>query len=216
MRLHPCPACKRRTVTVSISRPDEYHCKLCPWAIRADDKPAVLALQALSAATPHSLEQSIYLTDEAWEWLKQTGHAYKYMRAAKNARNVNVFIAALSTLSYTDTRPLNLADTDQWWKGYNMPRRRGILVPDDVAQRFKALADLHGIAPRRSQKAIVYGLRARVGEYPDTYGPNAYVAAVVEAIGLRWLTPAEPIPAPPRRLWLTQPAVNPKGKRIWG
>ena len=151
------------------------------------------------------------ISDTAWRGLVDMAVEYGYVGSnAADFRPVGMsaFLTTLAALSYRDARPEYLRDTDQWHTGMEPMKKRLLrgLTPRAVAG-FGAHALEFNIWPFRTQAPVVNGFRQRVDPpvlHPDGEAPQgsrtarALVAPVLEAIGLRWLVPTEPIPPNPK------------------
>lgn len=117
------------------------------------------------------VHQRVNISDEAYNHLISDATRYGYIpnKMSGNARGLHLFIANLATLSYTDTRPPIYSD--EWSKLTPRPTRL-IRMTETTAAALLTLAFNHNISNRF---------------HPQ--GPLSYISAVLEAIGLRFLSP---------------------------
>lgn len=150
-----------------------------------------------------------YMTREAWEGLVERALEYGYLRTNAPGtvpRGMGGFVNVLSTLSYTDTRPHQLRDTDQWHKGDRVSQHTFKIAGPEVIVALGNIALEFNIWPFRTQKPVVNGYRQRMmmpmliprpttpGVGPGTFMTvSALVGPVLEAYGLGWLTPTTPV-----------------------
>lgn len=143
----------------------------------------------------------IRVTDGAWEWLVQNARRYGYVTARERAYGMCWFIGELAQHRFTDTRPDYMTGTDQWYEGIDMPRQRLIALDALTLARLVACGREHHIEPFTRQRPVTNGLRAHVRRTrTKTYTAPTLASAVLEAIGLRWLTPRSDIAYAPNAL----------------
>ena len=168
----------------------------------------------MAANKPYAL----FLSDEAWQrharWAVENGWCYEdSINTVDNpgyTTRVSRWFVAISSLEYVDTRPDYMQDSPVWTNGEPV-RRRTLRLPgaEVVLERLVALAFKHHIPPRWRQWATMAELPAGLPPIlSDAHYKEAvlkaskdatalsYASAVLEAIGLAYLTPYRRWPIP--------------------
>lgn len=193
IRRRICPACKKAGLTASLKL--IYTCVYCNFTASPTDEHAVQLILAANTA-PLSDKRVVFTSEDAWDYLVQTAKRYNYVRGERLPHGMFRFVAALADLAYVDTRPTNLQSTDQWSTGLQRYRRRKMILPGHVLASLRSIADEHRITPFRYQTAILDGYTnrapAHINDAPIYVDQIPFASAVLEAIGLRYLSPATP------------------------
>lgn len=144
----------------------------------------------------------IYVSDRAYASLIEQAYALNYVRSQTQARGIEHYIKALvaAHITYVDSRPDFMLDTEQWCTGTDYPRARFIKIDELTAVRYQVVALKFGIAGYRSQKAILNGERVYVTHESAFNNPWPLVGPVLESIGIGWLRPSS-VDRAPANLW---------------
>lgn len=212
-RYTTCPNCLKQGIGIPAFNLEIFQCKYCKWATQLYDFERLNLIVEARDASPPSLAQQLAISDEAYAWLIQTALALGYIRSLVKARNIQQFVTYLSTLEYADHRPAHLGDTDQWYTGTSYMRKRLVRLLPSTGARYRALADHWRIRPYKAQHPILDGRRSRIDDESVSpfYAASAYTAAVLEAIGLRWLRATTELESPRHPPW-AYPAKPSVGK----
>lgn len=158
---------------------------------------------------------NLYVTDPAWDALKQLGYTYRYVRGVSQddrPRGMSAFVTMLSRQTYTDTRPEYMQETGQWMTGVDPARQRCLDLDPEVLADLGYIALEHGIYPYKSQLPVANGYR-RLATPPALYPVGAtprgktsilgLAGPVLDAIGIRHLTPTRSLPMAPADMYQT-------------
>lgn len=156
---------------------------------------------------------NVYVSDTAWEALKQLAYDCGYVRGVglgDRPRGMSHFITMLSWQVFKDTRPEYLLDTGQWMTGMEKVAQRGLELAPGVISDLGHTALLHGIYPFRSQAPVANGFK-RDARPPKLYTPGStprggtsvigLVGPVLDAIGVGHLTSVRALSHAPPNLY---------------
>lgn len=170
-------------------------------------------MNVLGREVPIKLRVNLYITDDAWEGLKQMGYDQGYIRGVAlgdRPRGMSAFVGMLAMVKWADSRPAYMRNTGQWMTGAGRVHQRCLVLSRECLADLGLLALEHAIYPFRSQLVVANGYR-REAQIPVLHalgaaprGSNSVVALagpVLEAIGLRFLAPAYKLPNAPPNLY---------------
>lgn len=135
----------------------------------------------------------VYLSDEAYEYLCEQAEVYQYISSARNRHKSGFsdYIAALSRCKFQDTRTQDIRDSDlprlesghlPYWNTDTPRKARFIAMTNDTQERLRTVALDIGITNVNR---------------PDSVDiPRSPISAMLEAVGIKWLTPVSMIPNP--------------------
>lgn len=138
----------------------------------------------------------------AWDYLAQEAASKGWCndintesRPSFTTRGIGRFIGTLPNIDYVDSRPIHMLGTGVWYEGAERSIQHVLSLPAETIQSLAKLAMRFMILPKRVQTLILndrIAIEVTVSAYIDLVSKASereLAGAVLEAIGVRYLSP---------------------------